>query len=79
MDDGAEGPNVEHVGAEFAKAFQELAKGERTASALESRLTNIESRIDQLLASIEEHSRNGYAMAGNGKAAVNDNEEIQKK
>ena len=35
-------------------------RGEKTASALESRLTDIESRIDQLLASIEEKERNEH-------------------
>ncbi|KAF7504306.1 hypothetical protein GJ744_002495 [Endocarpon pusillum] len=40
--------------ADMAKAFQELARGEQTASALESRLTEVERRIDQLLASVQE-------------------------
>jgi len=35
-------------------------RGEKTASALENRLTDIESRIDQLLASIEEKERNEH-------------------
>ncbi|KAJ9626595.1 hypothetical protein H2203_004228 [Taxawa tesnikishii (nom. ined.)] len=36
--------------ADFAKALQELAKGERTAAALENHLTNLEARIEELLA-----------------------------
>jgi hypothetical protein len=32
-------------------------RGEKTASALESRLTDIESRIDQLLASMEDNEK----------------------
>jgi hypothetical protein len=35
-------------------------RGEKTASALESRLTDIESRIEQLLASIEDKERNEH-------------------
>ena len=34
----------------IVKAFQELAKGEQTAAALENHLTNLEARIEQLLA-----------------------------
>jgi len=37
-----------------------LTRGEMTASALENRLTAIESRIDQLLASIEEKERDEH-------------------
>lgn len=32
-------------------------RAEKTASALESRLTDVESRIDQLLASVEENEK----------------------
>jgi len=45
--------NPQTLNSEMAKAFQELDHGEKTASALESKLDGIESRIDQLLASIE--------------------------
>ena len=44
-----------------------LTRGEKTASALESRLTDIESRIDQLLASIEE-KRNEHDSLEDGPA-----------
>lgn len=33
-----------------AKAFKDIARGERTAAALESQLSSIEKRIDDLLA-----------------------------
>lgn len=46
--------NQQVIGSELAKAFEELAKGEKTASALENRLDDIESRIDQLLKSVEQ-------------------------
>lgn len=36
-----------------SKAFQELAKGERTATALESQLALMEAKIDALLAQAE--------------------------
>ncbi|KAI1612302.1 hypothetical protein EDD37DRAFT_444756 [Exophiala viscosa] len=52
-DDARENGNPLQVTSEMAKAFQELAHGERTASALESKLDDIESRIEQLLATME--------------------------
>ncbi|KAL8773138.1 MAG: hypothetical protein Q9209_001814 [Squamulea sp. 1 TL-2023] len=39
--------------ADIAKAFQELAKGERAASAMENQLTVLERKIDALLASAD--------------------------
>jgi len=45
--------NPQQMAAEMANAFQELARGERTASALERQLDGIESRIDELLAAAE--------------------------
>jgi len=38
-----------------SQAFQELAKGEQTAAALESHLTSLEARIEQLLAQANEN------------------------
>ncbi|KAK3048501.1 hypothetical protein LTR09_010165 [Extremus antarcticus] len=39
--------------ADLATAFQELAKGERTATALETQLNNMEAKIEALLAQAE--------------------------
>lgn len=39
--------------ADLAKAFQDLAKGERTATALENQLNRMEAKIDALLAQAE--------------------------
>ncbi|KAK0333549.1 hypothetical protein LTR91_024708 [Friedmanniomyces endolithicus] len=39
--------------ADLAKAFQELAKGERAAAALENQLTSMEAKIEALLAQAE--------------------------
>ncbi|KAL8674671.1 MAG: hypothetical protein Q9168_000903 [Polycauliona sp. 1 TL-2023] len=39
--------------ADIAKAFQELARGEQAASAMENQLTALEQKIDALLASAE--------------------------
>lgn len=39
------------------QAFQELAKGEQTAAALEKQLTAMEARIETLLAQTEEQQR----------------------
>ncbi|RVX67429.1 hypothetical protein B0A52_08782 [Exophiala mesophila] len=44
---------AQSLNSEMAKAFQELARGETTAAALETKLDGIESRIDELLASVE--------------------------
>ncbi|KIW17462.1 hypothetical protein PV08_04656 [Exophiala spinifera] len=52
-----ENDNPQLLNSEMAKAFQELAHGERTASALEAKLDGIESRIEELLASVETGSR----------------------
>ncbi|WPH03790.1 Hypothetical protein R9X50_00667300 [Acrodontium crateriforme] len=40
-------------GSDIAKALQELAKGERTATALENQLSSMEAKIDALLAQAE--------------------------
>ncbi|KIV77932.1 hypothetical protein PV11_09704 [Exophiala sideris] len=55
-DDVRENGNPLQLNSELAKAFQELAHGERTASALESKLDGIESRIEQLLATMENNT-----------------------
>ncbi|KAL9003346.1 MAG: hypothetical protein Q9188_003774 [Gyalolechia gomerana] len=39
--------------ADIAKALQELARGEQTASAMENQLSALEQKIDALLASAE--------------------------
>jgi len=43
--------------AQISEAFAHVAKGERTAQALESNLTGLEKKIDALLASFEESER----------------------
>ncbi|KAJ4983864.1 hypothetical protein SVAN01_10668 [Stagonosporopsis vannaccii] len=47
---GAPAPNAD---ADFAEAMKELARGERTASALESHLDSLEKKIEELLAQAE--------------------------
>ncbi|KAG9998429.1 hypothetical protein KCU78_g16441, partial [Aureobasidium melanogenum] len=44
--------------ADFAKAFQELSRGEQTATALENHLSALEAKIDELLAATgqQDHS-----------------------
>jgi len=75
MSEPAEASELEHVGSDMAKAFQELARGEKTASALENRLTNIESRIEQLLASIEEKGDDGQGLPKSIGESAHDREE----
>ncbi|KAF2842976.1 hypothetical protein M501DRAFT_1012358 [Patellaria atrata CBS 101060] len=43
--------------ADFAQAFKELQKGESTAAALEKHLTELESKIEELLAKADEEKR----------------------
>nr|POE80806.1 hypothetical protein CFP56_56879 [Quercus suber] len=43
--------------ADLVKAFQELAKGERTATALENQLSNMEAKIEALLAQAEQQQQ----------------------
>ncbi|KAF6227295.1 hypothetical protein HO133_008738 [Letharia lupina] len=45
-------PGDADADADLARAFQELAKGERTASAMETQLTALERKIDELLATV---------------------------
>ncbi|KAG4415000.1 hypothetical protein IFR04_011874 [Cadophora malorum] len=42
---------------DLAQTLQQIAKGEKTAQALESNLTSLEKKIDDLLASFEESER----------------------
>ncbi|MCJ1241466.1 hypothetical protein MMC14_009471 [Varicellaria rhodocarpa] len=39
--------------SDLAQAFKDLAKGERTALAMENQLTSLERKIDDLLASVD--------------------------
>lgn len=38
---------------DLAQAFQEVAKGEKTAEVMETQLTILERKIDELLASVD--------------------------
>lgn len=40
------------VGDHLAQALKDLARGEQTASALEANLSNLESKLDAILASL---------------------------
>ncbi|KAI3323521.1 hypothetical protein HD806DRAFT_90033 [Xylariaceae sp. AK1471] len=46
-------PSASKTQAEMAQAFKDLARGEQQAAAIEANLTNLESKLDALLASIE--------------------------
>ncbi|KAF1360179.1 hypothetical protein EJ07DRAFT_177502 [Lizonia empirigonia] len=47
------GAPVPRTEADFAEAMKELARGERTASALETHLDSLEKKIEELLAQAE--------------------------
>jgi len=62
------------------KLHLEILRGEQTAAAMESKLTNLEQRIDELLASVEEkngkvqpeqHGANGTGSDGASKGKSN--------
>ena len=52
-----------------SQAFQELAKGERTATALENQLNVMEARIEALLAEAEKEQEKAEAGKGGKQAS----------
>ncbi|KAK5739416.1 hypothetical protein LTR17_005321 [Elasticomyces elasticus] len=65
---------------DLVKAFQELAKGERTAAALENQLSSMEAKIEALLAEAEKEQQEVERMrAGrlDGSAGGSDQESEQ--
>jgi len=58
-DDGEASGHVtsEDADADLVQTWKDLQKGEKTAQMLESNLTNLEKKIDDLLASFEESER----------------------
>nr|POE63183.1 hypothetical protein CFP56_04086 [Quercus suber] len=59
---------------DLVKAFQELAKGERTATALENQLSSMEAKIEALLAQAEKQQQEAQDAKGqsskNGAAGL---------
>ncbi|EGD96920.1 hypothetical protein TESG_04345 [Trichophyton tonsurans CBS 112818] len=53
----------ESAESHLAKAFQDIAKGEQTAQAIENHLTRIEQEIDRLLGSVEAEKEDGDEVA----------------
>ncbi|MCJ1412901.1 hypothetical protein MMC19_007001 [Ptychographa xylographoides] len=53
MDNAAQKPTAQAGNPDFAQAFKDLTRGEQTASAMENKLSSLEQRIDDLLASVE--------------------------
>lgn len=47
----APSPSSSSVGDNLAQALKDLARGEQTASTLEANLTNLEGKLDEILAS----------------------------
>ncbi|KAI9745490.1 MAG: hypothetical protein M1818_001024 [Claussenomyces sp. TS43310] len=52
---GVESNDAHHAvpDADVAQAFKDLARGEQTALALESKMSKLEKKLDDLLASVE--------------------------
>ncbi|KAF2645681.1 hypothetical protein P280DRAFT_513577 [Massarina eburnea CBS 473.64] len=59
---------------DFAKAFEELAQGERAAAALETHLDSLEQKIEELLAKADEDEKTLKAQsdAATGKPSPGD-------
>lgn len=55
------------------QALQELAKGERTASALENQLTRMEARIEALLEQAEREQREVQQGGGSDRSDATSN------
>ncbi|KAL9063713.1 MAG: hypothetical protein Q9157_008119 [Trypethelium eluteriae] len=51
----------------ISQAFQEIAQGERQASAIENNLTSLEKKLDELLARANEDQKNIQSLANNSK------------
>ncbi|PSS27839.1 hypothetical protein M430DRAFT_32417 [Amorphotheca resinae ATCC 22711] len=52
---------------DLAQAFAEVARGEKTAQALEAHLSTLEKKIDDLLASFDEAELQRMDESSNGK------------
>ncbi|KAH6853771.1 hypothetical protein B0I37DRAFT_400881 [Chaetomium sp. MPI-CAGE-AT-0009] len=75
-------PSSSSVGDNLAQALKDLAKGEQTASTLEANLTNLEGKLDEILASFgvsaadldaldeKEKSQKGSATGGDKKGSA---------
>ncbi|KAI5271770.1 hypothetical protein E4T47_04896 [Aureobasidium subglaciale] len=57
--------------ADFAKAFQELNRGEQTASALENHLAVLEAKIDELLAATGQQDHSQSSTSGSNSTSQN--------
>ncbi|KAI5245165.1 hypothetical protein E4T43_03326 [Aureobasidium subglaciale] len=57
--------------ADFAKAFQELNRGEQTASALENHLAALEAKIDELLAATGQQDHSQSSTSGSNSTSQN--------
>ncbi|KAI0482423.1 hypothetical protein GGR56DRAFT_186342 [Xylariaceae sp. FL0804] len=55
---------------EMAQAFRDVARGEQQAAAMEASLTKLESKLDALLASIENGDGAGAGASGTGQGAA---------
>ncbi|KAJ8070113.1 hypothetical protein OCU04_000507 [Sclerotinia nivalis] len=64
--DNAENGDIPLSDADVAQAFKELQRGEKTAQKLESNLTDLEKKIDDLLASFEAQESAAQAETRNG-------------
>jgi len=52
------------IATNMAQAFQDLARGEQTATAMENKLSSLEERIDSLLNYFEGQEANSNEVAG---------------
>ncbi|PGH18750.1 hypothetical protein AJ79_00163 [Helicocarpus griseus UAMH5409] len=62
----------ESAEASLAQAFKNIASGERTASALENNLTNLEEKIEALLAAVEKPGNAEYSNSDGNATSSSD-------
>ncbi|PBP27210.1 hypothetical protein BUE80_DR001917 [Diplocarpon rosae] len=65
----AEGESTVVDGHDLAQTLEQIEKGEKTAARLESNLTSLEKKIDDLLACFEESEQRSLDEANAKKAA----------
>ncbi|KAM5351682.1 hypothetical protein ACJ41O_004405 [Fusarium nematophilum] len=62
--------------ADLAQAYRDLARGEQAATALEANLSNLESKLDAILAALEAKSDPQTTTAAAATAKIHDRAKI---
>ncbi|KAH7162780.1 hypothetical protein B0J13DRAFT_19242 [Dactylonectria estremocensis] len=65
---GANSAQTSSSDADLAQAYRDLTRGEQTATALEANLSNLESKLDAILAVLEANESEQSKTSGSDKA-----------